>query len=78
MILFIYISKQNGIIFIINALCYSKKIKKIEILKFMNSIRAKMHGTTVVQKPNQGFSRSLGVLSCGRPFWVPFWPNKKV
>jgi hypothetical protein len=51
---------------------------KIEIFKYMNSIRAKMFGTTVVRKLNQGFSRSLGVLSCGGPFWVPFWPNKKV
>ncbi len=37
----------------------------------MNSIRAKMPGTTVVQKPNQGFSRSLGVISCGGPFCLP-------
>ncbi len=48
------------------------------MLPSMNEIRAQMPGTTVVQKPNQGFSRSLGVLSCGWPFWVPFWPNKKV
>jgi hypothetical protein len=61
--------------------------KKIEIFKYVNSIREKMPGTTVVQKPYQGFSRSLGVLSCGGPFClpafgiqagVPFWPNKKV
>jgi hypothetical protein len=39
---------------------------------------AKMPGTTVAQKLNQGIPRSLGVLSCGWPFWVPFWPNKKV
>ncbi len=44
----------------------------------MHSIRAKMLGTTVVPKLNQGCSRSLGVLSCGGPFWVPFWANKKV
>jgi hypothetical protein len=44
----------------------------------MNSIKDHMSGTTVVQKLNQGFSRRLGVLSGGGPFWVPFWPNKKV
>jgi len=44
----------------------------------MHEIRAKMPGTTVVQKVNQGFSRRLGVLSGGWPFWVPFWPSKKV
>ena len=44
----------------------------------MNSIRAIMPGTTVVQKLNQGLSRRLGVLSGGGPFWVPFWANKKV
>jgi hypothetical protein len=44
----------------------------------MNGIKVQMPGTTVVQKFNQGFSRRLGVLSGGGPFWVPFWANKKV
>jgi hypothetical protein len=37
----------------------------------MKSIRAFKPGTTVVQKLNQGFSRRLGVLSGGGPFWLP-------
>jgi hypothetical protein len=37
----------------------------------MNSIRAIIPGTTVVQKLNQGLSRRLGVLSGGGPFCLP-------
>jgi hypothetical protein len=44
----------------------------------MNSIRAKMPGTTVVQKLNQGSTRNMGVICFGGPFWVPFWASKKV
>jgi hypothetical protein len=43
----------------------------MRILHFIKRIREPMPGTTVVQKPNQGFSRSLGVLSCGGPFCLP-------
>ena len=44
----------------------------------MKRIRAKMSGTTVVQKLNQGIARNMGVLCFGGPFLVPFWANKKV
>jgi hypothetical protein len=44
----------------------------------MKRIRAKMSGTTVVQKLNQGITRNMGVLCFGGPFLVLFWASKKV
>ena len=46
-------------------------ICKIGFSNSLDGIRVQLPGSTVVQKLNQGLSRSLGVLSCGGPFCLP-------
>lgn len=43
----------------------------------MNSIRAKMHGTTLVQKLNQGSPRPLGGIKRPEPFLGTLAPVRR-